>query len=371
MSGSVVSLTAVADAGASFVGWSGDVSGTAASVDVTVGSAPVAVTATFTDAPPPPDPEAEIDVWYGSSQEFGANGIPQRWVQILGNASDTDGVASLTYRLNGGAPQGLEIGPDNRRLEYAGDFNVEIDRADLNTGANTVEITMTDSLGNQTVENVTVTWTPTTLAAPTSPTTIDWSSGDLDDLVQIVDGKWDVNPAGQLHTTEVGYDRVVAIGDESWTDYEVEVPFTIDAIGPRAGAPLSGDPLVGFGLRWNGHGETGTQPNWGFWPTGAFGWYTLERGGRLELLANNGSPADFFNGITLQLGTTYVMKAQVEDVTGGTAYRFKVWEQGTAEPGWQTEVIDTEGDLVTSGSILLIAHHFDIRFDDLMIRPVP
>ena len=126
----------------------------------------------------------------------------------------------------------------------------------------------------------------------------------LHDLVQIVDGKWDVTPAGELHTAEVGYDRIVAIGDETWTDYEVEVPFTIDGIGPNAGAPLSGDPLVGFGLRWNGHGETGTQPNWGFWPTGAFSWYTLERGGRLELLANNGSPADFFNGITLTQGTT-------------------------------------------------------------------
>jgi hypothetical protein len=58
-------------------------------------------------------------------------------------------------------------------------------------------------------------------------------------------------------------------------------------------------------------------------------------------------------------------------VSGGTAYRFKVWEQGTTEPGWQTDVIDTEGDLVTAGSILLIAHHFDLRFGDLTIRPVP
>ena len=36
-----------------------------------------------------------ISVWYGDTQEFGKLGQPQRWINILGNASDPDsGVAS-------------------------------------------------------------------------------------------------------------------------------------------------------------------------------------------------------------------------------------------------------------------------------------
>ena len=73
-----------------------------------------------------------IDVWYGAEQTFGARGRPQRWLNVLGNTSDPDGVASLTYSLNGGSEVSLNLGPDDFRLDEDGDFNIEIDINDPN-----------------------------------------------------------------------------------------------------------------------------------------------------------------------------------------------------------------------------------------------
>jgi hypothetical protein len=49
-------------------------------------------------------------------------------------------VTSLWYTLNGPSENRLNVGPDRRRLWADGDFNVEFDFADLNPGANVVEI---------------------------------------------------------------------------------------------------------------------------------------------------------------------------------------------------------------------------------------
>ena len=65
-----------------------------------------------------------IDVWYGPQQVFGNVAVPQRWVNIVGKVSDSDGVTALTYSLNGGPELPLSIGPDGRRLEETGDFNI-------------------------------------------------------------------------------------------------------------------------------------------------------------------------------------------------------------------------------------------------------
>ena len=82
-----------------------------------------------------------------SQQEFGQLGVPQQWVNILGNVSDPDGIASTTYSLNGGAESTLSIGPDTRRLADDGDFNIEIDHNDLVDGSNDVVITATRQSG--------------------------------------------------------------------------------------------------------------------------------------------------------------------------------------------------------------------------------
>ena len=57
-----------------------------------------------------------INVWHGTTQNFGQLGNPQLWVNILGSVSGSPPVTSLKYSLNGGADQALSIGSDSKRL---------------------------------------------------------------------------------------------------------------------------------------------------------------------------------------------------------------------------------------------------------------
>src|SRR5690349_19578509 len=43
----------------------------------------------------------QVNLWYGNYQTFGAKGVPQQWVNILGNVTSPVGIAMLTYSLNG------------------------------------------------------------------------------------------------------------------------------------------------------------------------------------------------------------------------------------------------------------------------------
>lgn len=51
-----------------------------------------------------------IDVWYGSNQKIGHLGHAQNDFNLLGHVDADDGVAELTYSLNGAAPETLKIG---------------------------------------------------------------------------------------------------------------------------------------------------------------------------------------------------------------------------------------------------------------------
>src|SRR5260370_14574808 len=59
---------------------------------------------------PAPANQPIFNVWYGDNQSFGQNGIPQQWVNILGNASAPSGIASASYTLNGRASHVLRVG---------------------------------------------------------------------------------------------------------------------------------------------------------------------------------------------------------------------------------------------------------------------
>jgi hypothetical protein len=103
-------------------------------------------------------------------------GIPQQWINVLGNVSGSEEIVSLTYSLNGGPEWLLSMGPDDRRLASEGDFNVDIDidHTDLISGSNQVVITATDGLDNTTVETVTVQYVDGNVWP--EPYSIDWSS---------------------------------------------------------------------------------------------------------------------------------------------------------------------------------------------------
>ena len=161
-------------------------------------------------------------------------------------------------------------------MQAAGDFNAEIEYLDLAAGANSVAITATDSLGNQTTETVTVDY-----ASGNSwplPYTADWSApGKLEAKAQILDGRWSLEGAG-VRTAQLGYDRLLSIGDMSWDNYEVTVPVTLHGLDPSCTVNLASDPCrggagVGVLMRWPGHYPSNAQPSWVWTPMGALGWY--------------------------------------------------------------------------------------------------
>ncbi len=174
-----------------------------------------------------------IDVWYGSEQTFGKLGNPQRWVNILGNVSSPNGIASLSYSLNEGTPESLTVGTDMHRLASHGDFNIEIDYNSLPGGKNTVKITAVDSLDNRAEEEVTVNYTARNKWS--LPYSVNWSEvKNIQDVVQVVDGKWKLESNG-VRTVVPFYDRVLAVGDITWQNYEVTVETVIHGYKPPTG----------------------------------------------------------------------------------------------------------------------------------------
>ncbi len=316
-------------------------------------------------------------IWYGTAQgdgtirqRFGHLGIPQTWTNVLGNVIDPDGsVTSLTYRFNGGPPAGLNLGPDDRRLENFGDFCVEIAYADLLPGDNQVVLTATDDDGNQSQATVVVEYTDGVVGQ--EDYTIDWtSSPDVQDIVQIVDGKWELRD-DMLHVVEWGYDRLFVIGDVTHADYEITMTLTVHALDPEGYDPPSNGPAVGLGMRWNGH-TGGGQPRGGFWPTGAFAWYRWRSdGSQFELRTNQYQDNDLHSE-PLDLGVPWIFKARCESLGGGwTQYSFKFWREIDSEPaGWTLQVMGTPTD-PQAGSILVLGHHVDVDFSGIAVSSLP
>jgi hypothetical protein len=316
------------------------------------------------------DPVApDIDIWYGREQFFGQIGNPQPWVNILGNVSDPNGVGSLVYSLNGGPSNSLQMGPDDKRLAQLGDFNIEMDYHDLQSGQNIVVITATDTQGHSSTEIVAVQYEAGNVWP--LPYTIDWSTtAKIQDVAQVVDGQWELETAS-VRPVVLDYDRLIAVGDLTWTDYEIAVPVTIHGFDPSGFAPPSNGPGVGLLLRWPGHsGDFPLREE--YRPYGALGFYRYAQVGSnfLQLEANFDGELDRQDR-TLQNEVTYIFKMRVETVPGvGGLYSFKVWPQSDTEPpGWdvsgQEHLTDPQ-----NGSILLIAHHVDASFGSVSIVPL-
>lgn len=301
----------------------------------------------------------DISIWYGLEQPFGSVGRPQPWVNVLGHVGDPDGVASLSYTLNAGESVVLSIGPDGRRLENEGDFNVDIGTIDLVAGANTVVVTAVDGAGTESTATVTLDYTGGTTWP--LPYAFDWgtlsSDEDIQDVAQVVDGKWQLDGGG-VRTTEPGYDRLIAVGDSAWTDYEFVVPVTL--------ASTPGSFGTGVLLRWNGHTNTPVtcgQPLCGYLPLGGILWL---RSGRLEIYGNDGIIYDSA-AMSVETGVTYWLKGRVETDPGGSIYSAKAWAEGQPEPpSWQ---VVGQGDLddPLQGSLLLISHQADATFGPLSV----
>lgn len=312
------------------------------------------------------EPAISIDVWYGPIQRFGVLGVPQPTINILGNVAPPPGraITLLEYSLNDAPRVMLSVGPDDRRLAEPGDFNIDLEIWEVDEGENTLEIFAADDLGNEASELVLVEFDPE--AVWPLPYTARWEEGPVDELAWVVDGLWDVEE-GVLRPVQIAYDRIVAIGDRTWTDYEVTAPITIHGIDPSGFEPPSNGPGIGLALRWPGHRDLrGEQPDEGFLPLGAIGWYHFEKEGSnlLQILGNDLGQSN--RERSLELDVPYIFKMRVETVTEKDGlYRLKVWRASEPEPaGWDIERHELSGD-PQCGSALLIAHHVDASFGDV------
>jgi len=312
--------------------------------------------------------------FYGKRQTFRTVGVAQRWANILGNVTNPSGVDSLTYRLNGGSSNRLSLGPDLRRLYTEGDFNIDLSWPQLQPlpDSNIVILTAYEH-ANIKQDTVALFYHAGTIWP--IPSTVSWSSSpDITTSVQVVDGQWTIENGG-VRTVDLGYDRLIAIGDTTWTDYQVTVPITIHSINPDAyDNEESGQPVVGVFVRWVGHTDdpvSGWQPKSGWNPSGALGIYafnTVANGGeRLEIWK------DVFDtsGKTIPFGQPTLFKMLVRGQTDGDLYSLRVWPQGTAEPSeWDITYLDITKQ-AARGSLLLLSHFVDATFGDVQITPAP
>ncbi|MEJ2720900.1 MAG: hypothetical protein P8181_07130, partial [bacterium] len=142
----------------------------------------------------------------------------------------------------------LPMGPDDFRLTQPGDFNIEIDYADLMPGLNNLVITAVDTLGVQTDHPVTIDYTDG--VTWTLPYTASFSTAtEVPEFVHVVDGRWHLTGAGaRTDSSATGYDRTLVLGDRTWSpDYEVTVPITLNR------ADIGGPTGIAVAIGWQGN----------------------------------------------------------------------------------------------------------------------
>jgi hemolysin type calcium-binding protein len=316
-----------------------------------------------------------IDVWYGDHQHFGDPGEAQRWVNVLGTVAP-QGLSSLGYTLNGGAEHALQVGANGTRLVGQGDFNVELDYHQLNPGAvdDVVRLIARYADGEVFSRNVTIDYE----AGHQWPAnySIDWAKvSHLQDVVQVVDGLWSFDASGARPAVQ-GYDRVLAIGDDSWDSYRVQTSIATHDL-PTPGAVL-------IGLQWNGHTSNpggDVSPHVGWIPSGAF----VLNGASANLRPTEWFPENNGNQnpvvrepFPLQEGHSYEISIDSQRLAADTnpsdgidrLYSVKVWEQGAPEPA-TPQIHQIMVDQVAHGGIYLNAHQFDVTFGDLKVTALP
>jgi len=166
----------------------------------------------------------------------------------------------------------------------------------------------------------------------------------------VVDGSWYLTAAACVRTD--AYDRLVAIGDRTWTNYEVLVPITIHSVDPAGYTPTSGCPVVGIFFRWTGHTDdpvSGWQPR-------AVGTRAVcsactrtmrrQRGERLEFWQHAADES----GKTLPLGVTHMFRMSVETRPQGVVYGLKVWINPARAGTWDLTYVDNKASRATGRS---------------------
>lgn len=318
--------------------------------------------------------EPAIDLWYGDRQCFGDLGRPQRWINILGTVRGDGLVDTLSYSLNGAPAQPLKLGPDGKRLVDGGDFNAEIDVSLLQPGRNMVTLAATSQTGGRVSRQVEVIWR----AAGTWPLpySIDFSQVDsIGKAVQIVDGRWRLSDQG-IRPVVVGYDRLVALGDVAWQDYQIAVNVTFHGFARSQDHPRGG---FGILMRWSGHYADQHQPSREWRPNGAIAWYrarweddpphcrclNISDAVVQDRIITEADPLE------LAFDVPYVFRIGVRSRRGRTSeYHFQAWPAG--QDGQLLCDLTAEGvkGEAPRGSILLIALFADVTIGNMTVEPL-
>jgi hypothetical protein len=307
--------------------------------------------------------EAVINLWYGEDQTFGTDGgpAPQKWINVLGDASASF-LDTATYSLNGGAEVELPLGPDNERLAAPGDFNIELDRDSLAKlpETNRLAITLTVSGGAFLTKEFTLRVHDDGTAS--FPFEADWNQlvdiSQTNQIAQVVDGKWELSGDGIQVATE-GYDRLIALGDRSWSgNYEVLATFELldwDAWG-----------AVGLAVGWSGH-EGNANPRVD-WPTEGLTWV------RNVLPNSEMQIMTFEKGVqvrtpfSLELETPYKLRARTTRSGDQANVSMRIWPADESEPSTWTLTTKT---IARDGGVLLVNHHSKVRWSTVRVTAAP
>jgi hypothetical protein len=269
------------------------------------------------------------------------------------------------------------VGTDLHRLARPGDFNVELGWDDLRVGANRLRLRArwTDGARASTIVRLIVergrTWR--------LPYHVDLTRvRELQDAVQVVDGDWRLTDEG-ARTASPWYDRVLAVGDESWRDYEATVLVTLHGFTPaQRGPPTYGVPHVGLTLRWPGHSPDGRQPSRQWYPLGSATEFLIQadgRSGRWRILPDGGPRFAEVRApevSPLARDRRFRLKARVSTLPDGRSrYQVKQWNDGDPEPpGWAAESLESPESDPAGGSLLVVAHNTDVTVHEISVVSV-
>ena len=317
---------------------------------------------------------SKINFWYGENQSFGTPGLAQRWINILGNIHVDDGLTALYYSLNGTDTVSLSWGQDNHRLANHGDFNIDIHYNNAKEGTNEVVVTMVDSSGNTFFKSMKF-----LLQKGKSwplPYNIDWEKvKNIQEVCQVVDGNWKLTPEG-IRTLDPWYDRIIAIGDSSWRNFEITTSVIFHAYtSPVKDPPNYGVSHAALASRWPGHDRDNKQPHIKWYPLGATCEFQLKDNldsCRWRILGGRSiRTEDTYQNFPIQLDSKYFLKSRVENIDkDDTRYRVKIWAAGKPEPEvWQLTAVEGPDD-VQYGSALIIAHNTDVTFGNISVKSI-